>query len=258
MNFTIISLNDYPDRMEEAAAWFSGKWGIPKEVYLDSMRASLQGPVPNWYIACDGKILGGLGVIENDFHERKDLAPNICAVYTERECRGQKIAGALLNRACEDLKKAGFKRVYLLTDHDSFYERYGWHFLCDVKGNDGDISRGYEYEQICDERIGTTLTVTVDRPLGSSHPKYPEHIYPLNYGYIEGMTGGDGEEQDAYILGVDQPVRRFTGKVIAVVKRFDDNEDKLVVAPENTTFSLEEIRGKIWFQERYFHSAVIL
>ena len=239
MNFTIISLNDYPDRMEEAAAWFSDKWGIPKEVYLDSMRASLQGPVPNWYIACDGKILGGLGVIENDFHERKDLAPNICAVYTERECRGQKIAGALLNRACEDLKKAGFKRVYLLTDHDSF-------------------SRGYEYEQICDERIGTKLTVTVDRPLGSSHPKYPEHIYPLNYGYIEGMTGGDGEEQDAYILGVDQPVRRFTGKVIAVVKRFDDNEDKLVVAPENTTFSLEEIRGKIWFQERYFHSAVIL
>ena len=82
------------------------------------------------------------------------------------------------------------------SDIPSFYEKYGWHFLCDVKGYDGDVSRGYEYEQICDERIGTTLTVTVDRPLGSSHPKYPEHIYPLNYGYIEGMTGGDGEEQD--------------------------------------------------------------
>ena len=70
--------------------------------------------------------------------------------------------------------------------------------------------------------IGKTVTVTVDRPLGSAHPDYPEMIYPINYGYIEGIMAPDGEEQDAYILGVSQPVERFTGRIIAIVRRADD------------------------------------
>ena len=80
--------------------------------------------------------------------------------------------------------------------------------------------------------IGKTVTVTVDRPLGSAHPDYPEMIYPLNYGYIEGIMAPDGEEQDAYILGVSQPVERFTGRIIAIVRRADDVEEKWVVCPE--------------------------
>ena len=77
-------------------------------------------------------MIGGLGVIENDFHSRRDLAPNICAVYTEEEYRGRGIAGRLLTMAVEDLKSKGITPVYLLTDHTGFYERYGWQFLCMV------------------------------------------------------------------------------------------------------------------------------
>jgi inorganic pyrophosphatase len=106
--------------------------------------------------------------------------------------------------------------------------------------------------------IGKTVTVTVDRPLGSAHPDYPEMIDPLNYGYIEGIMAPDGEEQDAYILGVDTPVERFAGKVIAIIHRADDVEDKWVVCPESVTMDREEIARQVQFQERFFDSEVIL
>ena len=98
-----------------------------------------------WYLCLDeGQIVGGLGVIENDFHDRKDLSPNICAVYTEEDYRGQGIAGALLNMAVEDLRSRGITPVYLLTNHTDFYEQYGWEFLCMAQG-DGEpyLSRMY-------------------------------------------------------------------------------------------------------------------
>ena len=106
--------------------------------------------------------------------------------------------------------------------------------------------------------IGEMVTVTVDRPLGSYHPKHPDIYYPVNYGYVAGILAGDGEEQDAYILGVEEAVREFTGKVVAVIHRLDDVEDKWVVCPENAMFSKEEIMEKVWFQEQYFHSEIIL
>ena len=104
--------------------------------------------------------------------------------------------------------------------------------------------------------LGETVKVTVDRPLGSYHPKHKDIYYPVNYGYIEGIMAPDGEEQDAYILGVDKPVKEFTGKVIAVVHRFDDVEEKWVVAPENRIFSKEDIMEQIRFQEQYFNSEI--
>ena len=104
--------------------------------------------------------------------------------------------------------------------------------------------------------IGATVTVTVDRPLGSYHPEHKDMYYPVNYGYIKGITGPDGEEQDAYILGVDKPVSKFTGKVIAIVHRYNDVEEKWVVAPEGKVFSAEEIKEQIAFQEQYFQSEV--
>ena len=104
--------------------------------------------------------------------------------------------------------------------------------------------------------IGAIVTVTVDRPLGSYHPEHREMYYPVNYGYIKEITAPDGEEQDAYILGVDQPVSEFTGKVIAVVHRYNDVEEKWVVAPEGKIFSVEEIKNQIAFQEQYFQSEV--
>ena len=106
--------------------------------------------------------------------------------------------------------------------------------------------------------IGTTVTVTVDRPLGSYHPKYKDMYYPVNYGYIEGIMAPDGEEQDAYILGVNEPVGKFTGKIIAIVYRKDDIEEKWVVVPDGVTFSKEEIRRQINFQEQYSDSEIVM
>lgn len=106
--------------------------------------------------------------------------------------------------------------------------------------------------------LGDIVTVTVDRPLGSFHPEYTDMYYPINYGYVEGIIAPDGEEQDAYILGVDKPVEEFTGKIIAIVQRSDDIEEKWVVCPENITLNKEEIMDQIRFQEQYFHSEIIM
>lgn len=100
--------------------------------------------------------------------------------------------------------------------------------------------------------IGNIVKVTVDRPLGSYHPEHKNIYYPINYGYVDGIIAADGEEQDAYIIGVDKPLKEFIGKVIAVVHRFNDVEEKWVVAPENLSFSENEIMEQIKFQEKYF------
>ena len=100
--------------------------------------------------------------------------------------------------------------------------------------------------------LGTVVKVIVDRPLGTYHPKYKDIYYPVNYGYIEGTMAGDGEEQDAYILGINEPIKEFTGKVIAIIHRFDDAEEKLVVVPEGATFSKDEIMQQVNFQEQFF------
>ena len=104
--------------------------------------------------------------------------------------------------------------------------------------------------------IGKTVRVVVDRPLGSYHPKHKDIFYSVNYGYIEGIMAPDGEEQDAYILGVDVPVKEFEGKIIAIIHREDDVEEKWVVAPENSIFTKEEIMDQVKFQEQYFKSEV--
>lgn len=144
--YRYIKLIDEPALMDAAASWFHDKWDVPKEAYLECMEAYLNGTTKyGWYLCLDkDEIIAGLGVIENDFHDRKDLAPNVCAVYTKEEYRGQKIAGKLLNLAVEDMREKGITPLYLITDHTSFYERYGWEFLCMVQG-DGEpkMSRMY-------------------------------------------------------------------------------------------------------------------
>lgn len=147
MNYEIFRLTDRPELKEQAAAWFHEKWGIPLEAYLESMDDCLreEHAVPQWYVAIENsRIIGGLGVIENDFHDRKDLSPNVCAVYTEKEKRCNGVAGALLRYVCDDMKSKGIDTLYLVTDHTSFYERYGWEFLCMVQGDgEPDMTRMY-------------------------------------------------------------------------------------------------------------------
>lgn len=101
------------------------------------------------------------------------------------------------------------------------------------------------------------INVIVDRPLGTKHPDY-EMIYPVNYGYVEGVFAGDGEEQDAYILGVNEPVEKFCGNLIAIVHRLNDNEDKWVVAPDGMNFTPDEINNILYFQEQYFESEILM
>lgn len=133
-----IVLREKPQLKDRAAEWFHSKWRVPKEAYLAYMESYLRGETEyGWYLCLDGgRIVGGLGVIENDFHDRKDLIPNICAVYTEEKYRCKGIAGHLLNMAVDDLKAKGITPIYLVTDHTNFYERYGWEFFCMVQGDD--------------------------------------------------------------------------------------------------------------------------
>ena len=100
--------------------------------------------------------------------------------------------------------------------------------------------------------LGKCVRVIVDRPLGTYHPKYKDIYYSINYGYVEGIIAADGEEQDAYILGVNEPINEFDGKVIAIIHRFDDIEEKWVVAPEGSSFTKDDIMQQVEFQERFF------
>lgn len=104
--------------------------------------------------------------------------------------------------------------------------------------------------------IVKTVTVTVDRPLGTYHPKHPDIYYPINYGYIKGILAPDGEEQDAYLLGVEVPVKTFTGTVAAIIHRRDDVEDKWVVVPEGLRLTKDEIENAVRFQEQYFDTEI--
>ena len=157
-----IPIREYIEAGEDAAKWFHEKWHIPLSAYEESISECIgnavdididsideddaagytagtvtsRTPVPQWYIVLRGsRIIAGCGVIENDFHDRKDLAPNVCAVYVEEEFRGQGIAGFMLDFVCRDMAALGVPTLYLLTDHTGFYERYGWKFLCMAQGD---------------------------------------------------------------------------------------------------------------------------
>ena len=135
--YEYISLGEKSEIMGLAAEWFHSKWGVPTEAYLECMDAYLCSETEyGWYLCLSGnQIIGGMGVIENDFHDRKDLTPNVCAVFTEEGYRGQGIAGNLLNMVVNDMKSKGISPIYLITDHIGFYEKYGWEFLCMVQGD---------------------------------------------------------------------------------------------------------------------------
>lgn len=147
LKYEILKLREHPELKQASAEWFHLKWGIPVEAYLESIDNCTrnEGAVPQWYIAKDDeKIIGGLGVIDNDFHDRKDLSPNVCAVYVEEDYRCKGIAGEMLDCVCMDMQSKGVEVLYLVTDHTSFYERYGWEFLCMVQGDgEPDMTRMY-------------------------------------------------------------------------------------------------------------------
>ena len=143
----IMKLADYPEWLDQAANWFANQWGIPVEAYRDSIQMSIeqQDGVPQWYVILNDKqqIIAGAGIIENDFHDRKDLAPNLCALFVEEAYRKQNIAKQLLDFARTDMKRAGFEKLYLVTELNDFYEKCDWTFLTTVQDDEGEPIKMY-------------------------------------------------------------------------------------------------------------------
>lgn len=105
------------------------------------------------------------------------------------------------------------------------------------------------------EYLNKTITIKIDRPMGSRHPKHG-FFYPVNYGFVPNTTSGDGEELDAYLLGVFEPVKTYTGKCIAIIHRTNDNDDKLIITPKDKSYTSDQIRALTEFQERFFKSEI--
>ena len=146
--YAITDLRMQPQWIQKAAQWFHSKWGVPLEAYLQRMNDALTVDcgVPAWHIILNEQeeIIAGLGVIENDFHKRKDLAPNICAVYVEEAYRRQGMARMLLDHAANELAHHGGDTVYLITGHTGLYERYGFTFYGMIEEDDGNMIRMYQ------------------------------------------------------------------------------------------------------------------
>lgn len=146
--YSLKKLRDWPELSKRAAEWFSEKWDIPVSAYEESMGQCLdkKGAIPQWYLVLDQeeRIAAGAGVIENDFHNRRDLTPNLCALFVEERCRRQGLAAELLRAVQQDLKGMGLERLYLVTDHTEFYEKCGWEFLTMVEDEEGQPERMYK------------------------------------------------------------------------------------------------------------------
>lgn len=143
----ILPLRENKELNKVAAAWFHEKWKIPEDLYLESIVSCQQGgKVPQWYVVLneEGEIIAGLGVIDNDFHKRPDLWPNICAVYVEEAYRKLGIANQMLQFVYLDLVSMGIAKAYLITDHVDFYEKCGFHFYGMIEENSGELVRVYE------------------------------------------------------------------------------------------------------------------
>ena len=191
----------------------------------------------------------------------------ICCLAVDPAYRKRGIASLLLREALDKLY--GDKNITVSTFRENDVKEIAPRKLHKKFGfEDGELIEEFEYpnqrfvlhanKSADNAIIGTTVTVTVDRPLGSCHPEYKDVYYPVNYGYIEGIIALDGEEHDDYILGVNEPIDKFTGKIIAIVHRKNDIEEKWVVVPEKMMLSKDEIRQQIHFQEQYFDSEIVM
>ncbi|HWS30460.1 MAG TPA: GNAT family N-acetyltransferase [Clostridia bacterium] len=133
MDPAVLSVREEdPAYLDRAVGYFSEKWGIDRRVYEDSISFSLDtsSPLPRWYLLMErDTIIGSYSLIANDFISRQDLWPWLCALYVEESERGKDYGGLLLAHGRREAKKLGFGKVYLSTDHTSYYERYGWKFI---------------------------------------------------------------------------------------------------------------------------------
>lgn len=198
----ILKIRENFNWIEAASQWFHEKWHISKETYLESMNECIKGcSIPQWYIAVeDNQIVGGLGVILNDFHERKDLYLNICAVYVEQDYRKRGIAGKLLNTVCEDMHTLGVNKLYLVTNNIGFYEKYGFQYLFDIRCEGSEMSRMYHHVYIDIADLWEELAQLEE---------------------VEAIALGGSRAGTVYDASSDYDVYLYINKPIAEVKRRD-------------------------------------
>lgn len=135
MTYKFINLSEEKQLHREAAKWFSEKWELDAAIYLESIRS--EELVPSWFVVLDGeRIIAGAGVIDNDFHNRPDLTPNVCALFVEEEYRGKRLSQLVLDEIGNYFKNQGIDTLYLITDHEDLYEKFGWEFKTMVKEAD--------------------------------------------------------------------------------------------------------------------------
>lgn len=204
--------------------------------------------IKNYWVYDDGFVKGLIHLEEDEISE----------LYVDPFFEHQGIGTALLDLAFSKILNP---QLWVLEGNDQaigFYKKHGFFFTGKrqfVPGTDR-----YEARMLCHGPVkevpGKIVRVKIDRPAGSTHPEHPDLVYPVNYGYIEGVPGGDGEPQDAYVLGINEPVPEMTGPIIAVIHREDDIEEKWVAAPAGTHISPAEIRKQTDFQEKYFRSSI--
>ncbi len=234
--------------------WKAGKYLY--ELLRDQKLKELCGESTKVLLLVDSsKLLSFCTYAGQDDIREPSLTPWVGFVYTFPEYRGKRRVGKLLEYAYMLAKKDEYRHIYISTGETGLYEKYGYHFRKVMKNVDGEVSRVYQTDVVTADYsnvLGTTVRGTVDRPLGSAHPRHPEMIYPVNYGYVDGVWAGDGAEQDVYVFGTDQPLETFTGKVIGVYHRLNDVEDKWIVGLSDEAISPEDILAAIFFQEQYF------
>lgn len=217
---------------------------------------SLCGAGSKVYLLVEGKeLMCFCTYAEQDEIDEPSITPWLGFVYTFPKFRGKRRIGKLLEYGYLLAKEDGFKTVYISTGETGLYEKYGytfWKVMKDLNGGDTRVYRKEIEDMDYSDIIGKEVSGTIDRPLGSSHPRHPEMIYPINYGYVDGVFAGDGAEQDVYVFGIDEPIETYTGKVIAVYHRINDCEDKWIVSVNGAKPTREEILKTIEFQEQYF------
>lgn len=238
----------------EKSDWRAGKYLY--ELLRDQKLKELCGESTKVLLLVEGeKLIAFCTYAEQDEIQDASLSPWVGFVYTFPEYRGKRRAGKLLQYAYSLAKKEGHKHIYISTGETGLYEKYGYTFWKMMKDINGDDSRVYKTDIVSmdySEVLGTSVSGTIDRPLGSGHPKHPEMIYPINYGYVDGVFAGDGAEQDVYVFGTDKPLKTYTGKVIAVYHRLNDVEDKWIVSLNGESIPPEDILDAINFQEQYY------
>lgn len=147
MDLRIECLRDKPEYAERAVDWFSSKWNIDREEYEKSIEECIKRTekLPQWYLLmASDEIIGGCGLIQNDFVDRTDLFPYLCALFIEEKARGNALGSKLLDFVRMDAGLLGFNKIYLCTDHVGYYEKYGWHMIGTGYHNWGETSRIYE------------------------------------------------------------------------------------------------------------------